>query len=157
MMAHLPESKAVMRMLFSKLPFLLAIVVLASALHGQASARVSAIDGKNMRIVVQAQLKAFAADNARQAFALAAPGLQAQFGTPEKFMAMVRSSYPMVYAPASVAFLQPESQDADVIQRVRMSDDRGKPWLAIYSLQRQKDKSWRISGCVVVESRGRFV
>ncbi len=70
---------------------------------------------------------------------------------------MVRSSYPVVYAPASVAFLKPEAQDADVIQRVQMTDHRGKSWLAIYSLQRQKDKTWRISGCVVVESRGRFV
>ena len=151
------DPKVVMHPLFFRFPLLLALVALTTALHGHAGTAVSAADEKNVRAVVQAQLEAFAADNARQAFALAAPGLQTQIGTPENFMAMVRSSYPVVYAPASVVFLKPESQDADVIQRVQMTDSRGKPWLAIYSMQRQKDKSWRISGCVVVESRGRFV
>lgn len=145
--------------LFFRLPlFVLAVAVsLAAAWHGSARAELAAPDGKNVRAVVEAQLKAFAADNARQAFALATPALQAQFRTPENFMAMVRTSYPVVYDPASVAFLQPEAQDADVIQRVQMTDRQGKAWLALYSLQRQKNGRWRISGCVVVESRQRFV
>lgn len=147
-----------MRALFSRLSFLLAAatVALAAAWHGGAGAELAASDQKNVRAVIEAQLKAFAADNARQAFALATPALQAQFGTAENFMAMVRASYPVVYAPASVAFLKPEAQDANVIQRVRMTDRQGKVWLALYSLQRQKNGSWRISGCAVAESRQRF-
>ena len=70
-------------------------------------------------------------------------------------MAMVRNGYPVVYRPASVAFLKPELKDEQVIQRVQMLDARGDAWLAIYSLQRQKDKSWRITGCAVVENKGR--
>ena len=142
--------------LFSRIPALLACVLLLSAWPCHASG-LSESDEKKVRAVVQAQLKAFAADNAKQAFALAAPALQTQFGTPDNFMAMVRTSYPVVYAPANVAFLKPEAQDGDVIQRVQMNDQQGKPWLAVYSLQQQKDKSWRISGCVIVQSRGRFV
>lgn len=132
------------------------LLALAVAWHGGAGAQVSAPDEKNVRAVVQAQLKAFAADNARQAFALATPALQAQFRTAENFMAMVRTSYPVVYDPASVAFLKPEALNADVIQRVQMTDRQGKAWLALYSLQRQKNGSWRISACVVAESRQRF-
>lgn len=146
-----------MRHLLSRIPALLLMLLLFAAMHGNAHAAVSAGDEKNVRAVVQTQLDAFAADNARQAFALAAPELQARFGTPANFLAMVRTAYPVVYAPASVAFLKPEALEGKVIQRVLMTDQGGKPWQAIYSLQRQKDRSWRISGCVVVESAGRFI
>jgi hypothetical protein len=135
------EPKVVMRHLLSRIPALLVMLSLMAVLHGNAHAAVSASDEKNVHAVVQAQLEAFAANNAGKAFALAAPELQALFGTPARFMAMVRSSYPVVYAPASVAFLKPETQDGDVIQRVLMTDQGGKQWQAIYSLQRQKDRS----------------
>ncbi len=146
-----------MHSLFSRIPALFALVLLLSAWPGQAAAALSALEEKNVRAVIQAQLRAFAADNARAAFALATPALQTQFGTPETFMAMVRRSYPVVYAPGHVAFLKPEVQQGEVIQRVQMSDQQGKAWLAVYSLQQQKSKDWRISGCVVVESRGHLV
>ena len=35
-------------------------------------------------------------------------------------------------------------------------DDDGNAWLALYSLQRQKDKTWRITGCQVVPNKGRM-
>jgi hypothetical protein len=157
MMVPHPEPESVMHSLLSRTTAILALMFLLSAWPGHASATLSAADEKKVRSVVQAQLKAFAADNARDAFALATPALRTQFGTPETFMAMVRSSYPVVYAPGNVAFLQPEGQQTEAIQRVQMTDQQGKAWLAVYSLQQQKNKGWRISGCVVVESRGRFV
>ena len=146
-----------MHQLITKIPALLALVLMLSAWPGHAATSLSLADEKNVRTVIQAQLKAFAADNAREAFALATPALQTKFGTPETFMTMVRTSYPVVYAPGNVAFLKAEAQQADVIQRVQMTDQQGKAWLAVYSLQQQKDKGWRISGCVVIESRGRFI
>ena len=146
-----------MNSLLSRTTAILALMLLLFAWPNHASAALSAADEKNVRAVIQAQLKAFAEDNAREAFALATPALQTQFGSPETFMAMVRSSYPVVYAPGNVAFLKPEGQQTEAIQRVQMTDQQGKAWLAVYSLQQQKNKDWRISGCVVVESRGRFV
>ena len=66
-----------------------------------------------MRIigVIQSQLRAFAADDAKEAFKYAAP-------------------------------------------KVRMQDDTGSPWLAIYTLERQGKKLWRISGCVLQPDPG---
>ena len=157
MMIYPPNPDRIMPTLFSRIPALLAFVLLLSAWPCQAAPALSMSDEKKVLAVVQAQLKAFAADNAKQAFALATPALQTQFGTPDNFMAMVRTTYPVVYDPANVAFLKPEAQDSGVILRVQMNDQQGRPWLAVYSLQLQKDKSWRISGCVIVESRGRFV
>lgn len=118
---------------------------------------VSSSDAKDVRTVIEAQLAAFSADDATKAFSYAAPGIQQSFGTPQVFLAMVRTSYPVVYRPASVAFLAPQWVDDDVYQGVRMTDAQGRSWLAIYRMERQADKSWRINGCQVVETKGRSV
>jgi Domain of unknown function (DUF4864) len=115
----------------------------------------TAEDDKTVQAVVQGQLDAFAKDDAKRAFSFAAPSIRQAFGSAPNFLAMVRRSYPVVYRPASVAFLKPDGKDDDAIQRVQMTDAAGESWLAIYSLQRQKSGVWRITGCSVVENRGR--
>ena len=120
------------------------------------AAGLSAADEKNVRAAVQGQLTALARDDARKAFSYAAPNVREAVGSAEGFMALVRRSYPVVYRPASVAFLKPESKDGLVIQRVQMLDDQGNAWLAVYSLQRQKDKAWRITGCQVAPNKWRM-
>ena len=111
-------------------------------------------DAKGARAVIQAQLKAFAADDAKSAFTFATPQLREMFGSPENFMAMVRRSYPVVYRPASVAFLKPDLDGDAVTQGVHLTDASGRLWLALYRLERQPDMRWRISACQVVEARG---
>ena len=120
-----------------------------------AEAPVSAEDARALRQVIEAQLAAFRADDAEQAFSYASPSIRDQFGTPEHFMAMVRSGYPVVYRPATVAFMLPERMGGEVIQRVRMTDGNGAAWLAIYGMQRQGSRGWRINGCVVTRDAGR--
>ena len=114
---------------------------------------VSDADMRTARAVVQAQLDAFAADDAPRAFSFAAPRLREAIGSADRFLAMVRTSYPVVYRPSSVAFLVPEWLDRELIQGVHFTDEAGGLWLAIYRLQRQRDNSWRINGCELVESR----
>lgn len=113
-------------------------------------------DAVAVRTVVEAQLAAFAADDAAKAFSYAAPNIRQAMGTPDGFLAMVQRGYPVVYRPASVAFLKANGKNDDVIQRVQMTDAEGESWLAIYSLQRQKNKTWRITGCSVVGNKGRM-
>lgn len=119
------------------------------------AAALGAEEEKAIRAIVKGQLDAFAADDARRAFSFAAPAIREMFTTPDKFMAMVRSSYPMIHRPGSIAFMKPERIGELVIQRLQVVDLRGDHWLAVYSLEQQKDKTWRIAGCQVVESRSR--
>ena len=135
---------------------LAAFLVTLQALVPAHAEALSAKDEKAVQTVVQSQLAAFAKDDADKAFSYAAPELRKTIGNSSAFMAMVKNSYPVVYRPASVAFLKSEISGDDVIQRVQMLDASGTSWLAVYSLQRQKDKSWRISGCAVVENKGRM-
>lgn len=131
---------------------LLALATFA-AVHAFA-ADVPEADAKSVRAVIQAQLAAFAADDAKRAFSYATPRLRDVFDSAETFVAMVRSSYPVVYRPASIAFLKPQIEEGVLTQGVHMTDANGVLWLALYQLERQRDKTWRISACQIVEAAG---
>jgi hypothetical protein len=133
-----------------------ATLLLAMASLSAKAEPVSAVDTKAVRAVVEAQLDAFAADDAKKAFSFAAPSIREMFGTPERFVAMVRAGYPVVYRPASVTFLQPLRVQGQLVLGVRLADADGGQWLATYRLERQPDRSWRISGCDVQPASGRM-
>ena len=118
------------------------------------AADVSSEDAAAIRAVISEQLDAFARDDAPRAFALASSGIRAQFGSPEIFMDMVRTGYPVVYRPKSVQFEKPAVVDGEVIQPVRMTDADGESWVAFYPMQRQPDGRWRINGCQLERVRG---
>ncbi|MBH2018744.1 DUF4864 domain-containing protein [Polaromonas sp.] len=135
----------------------LAAALAACMLWGAAQAApLTDADEKSVRAVVEGQLAALARDDASAAFSFAAPSVRASVGSAAQFMALVRRSYPAIYRPASAAFLKPEDHHGQVLQRVQLMDDDGNAWLALYSLERQKDKSWRITGCQVVPNKGRM-
>ena len=139
---------------------LLAVAVLLLGLGwlptAQAATTFNAADEKSVRSVIEAQLAAFARNDAVAAFSYAAPNVRKAMGSPAVFLKLVQNDYPVIYRHASVAFLKPESQANDAIKRVQMEDANGDSWLATYTLQRQKNKSWRITGCSVVENKGRM-
>ncbi len=120
------------------------------------AAGVSKADAQKVRAVIQAQLAAFAADDARRAFSFAAPGIRQMFGTPQRFLEMVREGYPVVYRPASVGFLKPEANGRIVIQAVEMADAEGTLWVAVYQLERHQG-AWRITACELVPSDGKVI
>jgi hypothetical protein len=121
------------------------------------AAELSADDAKAIRAVITEQLDAFARDDAARAFALAANGIRERFGSPEVFIDMVRTGYPVVYRPKSVAFEKPAVVDGEVIQPVRMTDADGEAWIAFYPMVRQTDGRWRINGCQLERVRGQRV
>ena len=140
-------------------PFARLFLLLAASLLLQLQAAAQTPSAEHttaMRAVIEAQLAAFAADDAARAFSYAAPGIREVFGTPDRFLAMVRSGYPVVYRPASVTFLAPHQVEGQWIQGVHMTDASGALWLAVYRLERQADRSWRISGCDVRPASGRM-
>ncbi len=143
--------KAAQMNAFGKFLLLVWLVCVGASLSAQTPApRVPATDAKAVKAVVQAQLDAFAADDDGRAFSYATPGIQAQFQTPLNFLTMVRANYPMVYRPASVAFLKPERAGDLVVQKVHITDHQGGRWMALYSLHKQETRDWRISSCVVL-------
>ncbi|MES1161796.1 MAG: DUF4864 domain-containing protein, partial [Rhizobacter sp.] len=100
---------------------------------------------------IEAQLKAFATNDAAGAYAYASPAIRAQFKDAATFLAMVQQTYPMVIRPAATSFFVPEWGAGVILQGVQFRDREGHYWRALYELQRQPDLRWRINGCAVVE------
>jgi hypothetical protein len=109
--------------------------------------RVTSVDAAEIRAVINRQIDAFKRDDAHGAFALVSPGVQQTFRTPENFLDVVRAAYRAVYRPSSLAFLDMLVMGEDVVQPVQVTDRSGTVWIAYYAMQRQRDGSWRTSGC----------
>ena len=116
-----------------------------------AADRVNSADAAEIRTVINRQIDAFRRDDAQGAFALASPGVQQAFRTPEKFLDVVRLSYGAVYRPTAVAFLDLLVMGDDVVQQVQVTDRAGTQWVAYYAMQRQSDGSWKANGCHLVQ------
>ncbi len=131
---------------------LLAALLVIAALGGPARAQLAPADRAAIEAVIAGQIEAFRRDDGPAAFAFAAPGIQAMFGTPERFMGMVRNAYPPVYRPRQVEFAGIEPQDGDWVQAVELVGPDGDAQRALYTMQRGPDGAWRIAGCVLVRS-----
>lgn len=105
--------------------------------------------------VITKQLQAFAADKDEEAYGYAAPVVKGVFPTVENFMAMVKKGYQPVYRNKGYdfgeAFIDGLGRPA---QRVVIHGLDGKNYEAVYSLERQPDGTWKISGCVLLNIPG---
>ncbi|HET7715008.1 MAG TPA: DUF4864 domain-containing protein [Bauldia sp.] len=120
-------------------------------------AEIADADREAFRGIIASQIEAFQRDDDAAAYSYASPTIQGLFPTAERFMAMVRSGYQPVYRPRSVTFGPAVDTPRGPEQRVFVTGPDGRNWVAIYSLQRQPDGSWRINGCVLVEDTGESI
>ncbi len=125
--------------------------MLTSAAGGVQAEGLSASDGVAIRNLIGQQIEAFGRDDATGAFAIASPGIQRMFGTPERFLDMVRQTYPTVYRPRSVEYRELSKEDGRIVQQVELTGQDGQPQLALYEMERDGD-AWRIAGCTLVRS-----
>lgn len=129
------------------------LAVLLALFVGTANAQTEA-DRSAIRGIVQDQIEAFKSDDAARAFSHAAPSLQRMFGSQERFMALVREGYKPVYRPRSYTFGEVKDGPDGPNLSVEIQDGDGVDWVALYTLERQPDGSWRISGCFLLKAPG---
>ena len=125
-------------------------VVVLLLLSPGAWAQVSDNDRAAIRQVIENQLAAFQRADGSEAFSYASPGIQRRFGTPDNFMAMVRSGYAAVYRPLEVEIRDLRVEGSTIQQEVLFVGPDGKPVIAVYTMQRQTDGSWRINGVTLI-------
>lgn len=107
------------------------------------------------RATVERQIEAFRRDDAATAYAQAAPQIQSLFPSPETFLAMVRQGYGAVYRARRFSVDRIEDAGDDGLALgVTIQDEAGADWAALYSLQKQPDGAWRITGCRLVKAPG---
>jgi len=127
--------------------FLIFVLWVAMGMSAQAQ---SADDEGAVRSVIERQIEAFKADDANRAFAMAAPSIKQLFQSQDLFMDMVRRGYRPVYRPQSYQFEDLQAEGGSLKQSLGIVDPDGVDWLAEYTLERQPDGQWLISGCVLI-------
>lgn len=144
------------RLLLSCLAMLLAAPAATAPALAQSSL-VAEADSIAIRSVIRAQLDAFLKDDAKAAFAFNAPRLRDQFETPERFMEIVRLGYMPVYRWRNAEFGIVTRVPGGATQEVFVTGADGETWLATYELQRQRDGTWLISGCLLKDDEAQAI
>ena len=131
----------------------LTILLLASSTLSAAAQDIGAGDQAEFRRIIAEQIAAFNADDGNRAFGFAAPVIQQIFQNPDNFMSMVKKGYAPVYRQQSFSFGEVTTEFmGKPTQRVTIVDVNGKLWTALYSLEKQPDGTWKISGCTLVQT-----
>ncbi|MBR1124936.1 DUF4864 domain-containing protein [Bradyrhizobium lablabi] len=128
------------------------VIALLLALLLGLSSPARADDIADAQKIIRAQEQAFARDDAAAAWSYAAPAIQEIFQQPEIFMQMVQQGYPPVYRHRSFEFGEAKAEGGHIAQRVNIVDDNGEAWEALYTLERQADGSYRITGCSLLKA-----
>lgn len=131
------------------LPALLLVFGLAGPAAADDAARAAA------QATITRQVEAFGRDDAPAAYAQAAPAIRELFPNADLFIGMVRTQYRPVYRHRSFVFGLGRDTGADsVTQSVAIQDEYGVDWTAEYSLARDADGQWRITGCRLIKAPG---
>ena len=115
------------------------------------------------RATIDRQIEAFRRNDAAGAYAEAAPQIRNLFPSAETFIAMVAKGYAPVLRPRSYRFetMRETSEDeiaqGEITQGLSLQDEAGLDWVALYTLQRQADGQWRITGCQLKKAPGEKV
>ena len=100
---------------------------------------------------IQLQINAFQEDDFGVAFEFASPNIQRIFKSSKRFGIMVSQSYPMVYRPADVRFLELETIQEEFWQKVQIQDRQGRYHIMAYRMV-SVDGRWLINGVQLLPS-----
>ena len=106
------------------------------------------------RAIIEQQFDAFTRDDAEGAYALADPTIKEMFGDADHFLAMVRDRYAPVYRHRSVEFGDFAELGDEASLSATIVDNDNVVWTALYSLKREANGAWLISGCVLAKAEG---
>ncbi|MEM1045748.1 MAG: DUF4864 domain-containing protein [Pseudomonadota bacterium] len=132
---------------------LCALLVTTALTPAQESA-LSDEDTTSVQSVIDRQIAAFRADDGATAYSFAAPSIQKMFPSVPRFMDMVRRGYAPVYRPQSYSFEGLRTENGATVQVVRLVGPAGAEWLAFYTLDKQADGSWKITGVYLQKAPG---
>ena len=136
---------------------LIAAMLLTYAALAKADDSVAPADAAAIRQVIQGQMNAFKVDDWKAAFAYASPSIQTKFESPQIFSQMVTQAYQPVYRPRGVEFREVKAREFGPTQEVFVVGPDGLSYLAYYTMEKQADGSWRISGCYLVRAEDESV
>ncbi len=143
-----------MKMLVMRMRLLLLALLMApvAAAAPPAAPTLQPAEWKAIEEAIGGQRAALQAGDGVRALTFATPAIRNQFGTPDRFMRMVRDGYAPLLAARDTVFLEGAVIEGAVIQPLRLILPDNTVLVAIYQMERQKDGGWKIAGCVIAPS-----
>ncbi len=142
-------------MLHKSWPYIATFILSLFLGFTQAQAQsVTTAEDTEIHSVIDDQINAFKTNDYDRAFSHAAPTIKQIFKTSDRFVNMVKSGYEPLYNPDTYAFSRSIEQGGSVYQEVLVTDQNGKQWQAVYTLKKQEDGSWKITGVKMEPTQG---
>lgn len=111
------------------------------------------IAGENpARELIIQQLHAIETRDADLAWSLTTSEFRKKFGSDKEFLSHLRFRQRSLYNHDGFTFLDQQSTEAGLIQKVRMDNRYGDPVTVIYRLEKQDDGRWLIDSFAVLEN-----
>jgi hypothetical protein len=129
----------------------------AAATAALADESIAPADAVAIQRVIRSQMDAFKIDDWTAAFAYAAPAIREKFQSPQVFSQMVTQGYQPVYRPKGVEFRALKASEFGPTQEVFVIGPDGLAYIAYYTMEKQADGTWRISGCYLVRAEDQSV
>ncbi len=104
--------------------------------------------------VIDNQIESFRTGNHQQAFNHASPNLKKLFKSTDNFIRMVKSGYGAIYGAQSWSFGRSKTVSGTYYQEVQLVGPKGNNWVALYSMQKQADGSWKITAVQIKRGDG---
>lgn len=111
-------------------------------------------DQSAIQTIIKDQVAAFQTNNSAKAYSYAAPSIKRMFQNHQQFMSMVSQQYQPVFRPQSFTFGRIADKGNGPVQEAYITGPAGKDWVAIYTLEKQPDGSWKINGCFLQPDTG---
>ncbi len=115
---------------------------------------VSPTDQTETQAVISDQISAFQSSEFDRAFSHAAPNIRSVFKTADRFISMVKGGYQPLFNPDFYSFGRNTFLYGEIYQEVLATDQNGKQWQAVYTLKKQPDGSWKITGVKMEPYKG---
>ncbi len=109
-------------------------------------------DAQEIRNVIQSQLHAVSRDDAEMAFSFTSTSTRSELGSPDDFMDLIRHDFPMMYRHRQVVFEEPDIDVSHATQIVQFIDEKDSVWVGIYKMVREKNGSWKVAGCQLIQT-----
>ena len=103
------------------------------------------------QLIISSQISAFENFDIDQAYSFASPFVKSKFTNSDIFGSMVKSAYPMIWAPKEFKFLDFTFFNESLIQRVLFIDKNENIFIFDYEIKNYGQDKWLINGVYQVK------
>ncbi len=114
------------------------------------SKSISELENK-AQLIISSQISAFENFDIDQAYSFASPFVKSKFTNSDIFGSMVKSAYPMIWAPKEFKFLDFTFFNESLIQRVLFIDKNENIFIFDYEIKNYGQDKWLINGVYQVK------